>query len=72
MQGDVFHLWVGKIPWGRKFLAEESRGQRSLAGFNPQGRKKSEATEHALKVFISLCGRCFAIKSDVGKSVTLE
>ena len=32
------------------FLSEESHGQRSLAGYSPQGRKEShmtEATEHA-------------------------
>ena len=36
-----FSLWVGKIPWRRKwqptpvFLPAESRGQRSLAGYSP-------------------------------------
>ena len=46
---------VGKIPWRRAwqptpvFLSGESRGQRSLAGYSPQGHKEldtSEATEH--------------------------
>ena len=42
--GDVkrhgFNLWVGKIPWRRKwhpapiFLPREPHGQRSLAGYN--------------------------------------
>ena len=36
-----FHLWVGKIPWRRKwqptpvFLPGEPHGQRSLAGYSP-------------------------------------
>ena len=38
--------WVGKIPWRRKwqptpvFLPGESHGQRSLAGYSPQGCKR--------------------------------
>ena len=38
--------WVGKIPWGRKwqpipvFLPGKSHGQRSLAGYSPQGPKR--------------------------------
>ena len=51
----VFDPRVLKIPWGRAwqytpvFLPEESRGQRSLAGYSPCGGKESdtEATEHA-------------------------
>ena len=45
------HLWVGKIPWRRKwqptpvFLPGESHGQRSLAGYSPQGHKESDTTE---------------------------
>ena len=40
-----FNPWVGKIPWERKWpptpvsLPGESHGQRSLAGYGPQGRK---------------------------------
>ena len=50
-----FHLWVGKIPWRRKweptpvFLPEKFHGQRSLASYGPWGHKESdtaEATEH--------------------------
>ena len=43
-------LWVGKIPWGKKwqptavFLPGESHGQRSLEGCGPQGRKESDMT----------------------------
>ena len=42
---------VGKIPWRRAwqptpvFLPGESRGQRSLAGYSPWGRKESDTTE---------------------------
>ena len=45
--------WVRKIPWRWKwqptavFSPEESYGQRSLAGHNPEGRKESDMTEHA-------------------------
>ena len=46
-----FDPWVGKIPWRRKwqptpvFLPGESRGQRSLAGYSPQGPKESDTTK---------------------------
>ena len=46
-----FHLWVGKIPWRRKwqptpiFLLRKSHGQRSLAGYSPWGHKESDMTE---------------------------
>ena len=49
-----FHPWVGKIPWRRAwqpisvFLPGESHGQRSLAGYSPWGRKKSDTTEHII------------------------
>ena len=39
----MFDPWFGNIPWRRKwqptpvFLSEESHGQRSLAGYSPQG-----------------------------------
>ena len=42
---------IGKIRWRRKwqptpvFLPRESYGQRSLAGYSPQGCTKSDATE---------------------------
>ena len=44
-------LWVGKIPWSRKwqptlvFLPGESHGQRNLVGYSPWGRKESDTTE---------------------------
>ena len=46
-----FEPWVGKIPWRRAwqptpvFLPGESHGQRSLAGYSPQGCKESDTTE---------------------------
>ena len=45
------HPWGRKIPWRRiwqptpVFLPGESHGQRSLAGYSPQGRKESDTTE---------------------------
>ena len=43
--------WIGKIPWRSApqptpvFLPGESCGQRSLAGYSPQGRKELDMTE---------------------------
>ena len=54
-------LQVGKIPWRRAwqpipvFLPGESHGQKSLAGYSPQGHKKlytTEATQHVCAHFI--------------------
>ena len=45
-----FDPWVETIPWRRKwqptliFLPGEPRGQRSLAGYSPCGRKESDTT----------------------------
>ena len=50
-----FNPWVGKMPWNRKwhstlvFLAEESYGQGSLAGYSPWGSQRvrhNRVTEH--------------------------
>ena len=47
-----FDPWLGKIPWRRKwqptpvFLPGKSLGQRSLAGYNLNGRKESDMAEH--------------------------
>ena len=49
--GDGFDLWVGKIPWRRKwqpipvFLPGKSHGQRRLVGYRPWGHKESDVTE---------------------------
>ena len=46
-----FDLWVGKIPWSRKwqptpkFLPGKFHGQRSLVGYSPWGLKESDTTE---------------------------
>ena len=44
--------WVGKISWSRKwqttpvFLLGKFHGQRSLAGYSPQGCRELDMTEH--------------------------
>ena len=61
-----FDLWVGKIPWRRKwqlspvFLPGESHGQRSLAGYSPRGRKESDKTERLHSHFIVPLGQFLA------------
>ena len=46
-----FDLWIGKIPWRRKwlptpaFVPGEFHGQRSLAGYSPWDHKESDMTE---------------------------
>ena len=46
-----FDLWVGKIPWRRKWqptpvlLAGKSHGWRSLVDYNPWGHKESDTNE---------------------------
>ena len=46
-----FDPWVEKIPWRRAwkstpvFLPGESQGQRSLAGYRPEGHKESDMTK---------------------------
>ena len=50
---DSFDLWVGKVPWRRRWqpapvcLPGESHGHRSLVGCSPWGRKELDVTEHA-------------------------
>ena len=49
--GDTRCPWVRKIPWRRKWQPTpvswpgEFHGQRSLAGYSPQGRKESDTAE---------------------------
>ena len=77
---------VGKLPWGRTrlrttvFVPGESHGQRSLAGYSPQGRKESdtvEGTSHA-HTCIGLCedekNRCLwsAYQSDGHRAPVLH
>ena len=49
---------MGKIPWRKEglptpvFFPEESHGQRSLEGYNPEGRKELDMTEATLHTCI--------------------
>jgi len=55
-----FSPWVRKIPWRRAwqptpvFLPGESHGQRSLAGYSPQGHKELDTTE-----WLSMCAHTY-------------
>ena len=55
-----FDLWIGKIPWRTAwqltpvFLPGESRGQKSLADYSPQGRTESDMTEAAYHAILLL------------------
>ena len=45
-----FNPWVGKIPWRREWHSNpvhawDFHGQRSLAGYSPQGHKELNTTE---------------------------
>ena len=76
-----FSSWVWKVPWRRRwqstpvFLPGESHGERSLAGYNPQGHKELDMTEHAY-TYIHICKIYsqweFAVwhRSSTGYSVT--
>ena len=52
MQECEFSHWDRKINWSKKwqptpvFLPEKSNAQRSLAGYNTKGCKKSDTAEH--------------------------
>ena len=65
-----FDLWVGKIPWRRKwhptpvFLPGKSHGWRSLAGYSPWGCKQSDTTEA-----ISLFCVCLWLNSVSGSGI---
>ena len=79
-----FNPWVGKIPKRRAqeptamLLARESLGQRSLAGYSPQGHKESDAIEVTENAFLHTglprwhngeesacqCGRCKRCRFD--------
>ena len=59
--GNMFHPWVGMIPWRRKwqpspgFLPGQSREQRSLVVYSPEGGKELDTTEHAHTQYVSSC-----------------
>ena len=61
-----FHLWVGKIPWRREWLATpvflpgKSHGQRSLLGYSPWSCKELDTAEglknnNAYSVCVCVC-----------------
>jgi len=59
-----FDPWVRKIPWSRKwqptpgFLPGKSHGQRSLAGYSPQGCKELDMTERLALPLSHYPGHC--------------
>ena len=60
-----FDLWVGKMPWRRKwqptpvFLPGEFHGWRSLVGYGPWGRTESDVTERlTLLALVYMCQCC--------------
>ena len=65
-----FHLWVGKIPWRRKwqptpvFLPRETHGQRSQTGNSPPGHKESDMTERLHFHFHFLFNDMICFRSD--------
>jgi len=69
-----YHLiWVGKIPWRRKwqptpvFLPGEAYGQRSLAGYNPEGCKESDMTKRLSTHAVYLNGVLKPAHTDTGE-----
>ena len=60
-----FNLWVGKIPWSRKWqpapacLPGKFHGQRSLVSYSPWGHKEVEMTER-LNTKWEVCVKCFS------------
>jgi len=58
--GDRFDLWVGKMPWKRKwhptsvFLPGKLNGQRSLLGDSPWGHKEQDTTKQLSMLSLSL------------------
>ena len=63
---------VGKIPWRRAwqptpvFLPGEAYGQRSLAGYRPQGCKESDMTEATAHNHTSIHARVASRQSKTG------
>ena len=76
-----FDPWVGKIPWRRTwqptpvFVYRKSRGQCSLVGYHPWGRKESDTTEqlHLCNGYKCIFSRVsqYIINLYVTKSATL-
>ena len=69
MQETWFNPCVGKIPWGRGwlpipvFLPGEFHGQRSLAGYSPQGHKESDTTEWRTLALVWASQAALAVKN---------
>ena len=69
-----FDLWVGKIPWRRKwqptpvFLPRESQGRRSLGGFCLWGPRESDMTEATQQQLVFLPGKSHGQRSLAGFS----
>ena len=68
----VFNLWVGKIPWSRKwqatpvFLPGKSHGQRSLAGYSPwDGKRVGHDLVTKKTIVTGLIHQTFAINHPV-------
>ena len=63
----ITYLWVGKVLWRTKwlptpvFLPGKSHGQRSLAGYSPQGHKELDVTVFS-NTICSLCVSCITYK----------
>ena len=63
----VFHPWIGKIPWSRKwhttpvFLPGKSDGERNLVGYSLQGCKVSDMTEVTLHAQSLSNPSCFTL-----------
>ena len=73
-----FYPWVGTIPGRRQwqptpvFLPGESYRQRSLAGYSPQGHKKSDMTFQFWETTLCDTGKWnLSIKAGIGSKVVL-
>ena len=83
----LFHPWVGKTPWRRKWQStpglwpRKSHGQRSLVGYSPRGRKESDMTErlhfHPISSNIQIHSNlthghtCFTMHTDFYKPILM-
>ena len=73
-----FNLWVGKIPWRRKWQATpvslpgESHGQRSLEGYSPQDCKELDTTEASQHIHICPIFSASHIKNSILFSIEIS
>ena len=67
-----FNLWVGKIPWRRKWqstpvlMPGKFHGWRSLMGYSPWGHKESDTTER-----LHFTNSCYQVKFTNNFSICL-